>query len=122
MCDGCLGACVVLQATMFNTLSGNAMRKVVRGLLALTFMMINVQAGGFKGERKKLPRTLSDTPYPKAQRRRVRLDAEGEGAIPTYVPGRSIALRFLLSEFSPPINPSALYASARNEIGHAIRC
>ena len=118
MCDGRLCECVAVQATMVNVQSGNAMRKVVRGLLALTFMMINVQAGGFKGERKKLPRTLSDTPYPKAQR----LDAEGEGAMPTYVPGRSIALRFLPSEFSPPINPSALYASARNEIGRAIRC
>ena len=57
--------------------SENAMRKVVRGLLALTLMMINVQTGGIKGERKKLVRTLSDTPYPKAQRRRVQLDGEG---------------------------------------------
>ena len=62
---------------MVNTLSGNAMRKVVRGLPALTLMMINVQTGGIKGEGKKLLRTLSDTPYPKAQRRRVQLDAEG---------------------------------------------
>ncbi len=64
---------------MVNTLSGNAMRKVARGLPALTLMMINVQTGGIKGEGKKLLRTLSDTPYPKAQRRRVQpeLDAEG---------------------------------------------
>jgi hypothetical protein len=53
---------VAVQATMVNAHSGNAMRKVVRGLLALTIMMINVQTGGIKGERKKLPRTLSDTP------------------------------------------------------------
>ena len=84
MCDGCLCACVAVQATMVNAQSGNAMRKVVRGLLALTLMMINVQTGGIKGERKKLPRTLSDTPYPKAQRRCVRTYAEdtktGNGA------------------------------------------
>jgi hypothetical protein len=53
---------------MVNNLSGNALRKVVRGLFALTLMMINVQTGGIKGERKRLLRTLSDTPYPKAQR------------------------------------------------------
>jgi hypothetical protein len=84
MHDGCLCACVAVQATMVNAHSGNAMRKVVRGLLALTLMMINVQTGGIKGERKKLPRTLSDTPYPKAQRRCVRTYAEdtktGNGA------------------------------------------
>ena len=67
MCDGRLCECVAVQATMVNVQSGNAMRKVVRGLLALTLMMINVQTGGIKGERKKLPRTLSDTPYPKAR-------------------------------------------------------
>ena len=70
MRDGCLCACVAVQATMVNVQSGNAMRKVVRGLLALTLMMINVQTGGIKGERKKLLRTLSDTPYPKAHSRR----------------------------------------------------
>ena len=84
MHDGCLCACVAVQATMVNAHSGNAMRKVVRGLLALTLMMMNVQTGGIKGERKKLPRTLSDTPYPKAQRRCVRTYAEdtktGNGA------------------------------------------
>ena len=48
MHDGCLCACVAVQATMVNAQSGNAMRKVVRGLLALTLMMItsNVQTGG----------------------------------------------------------------------------
>jgi hypothetical protein len=67
MRDGCLCACVAVQTTMVNVQSRNA-SKVVRGLLALTLMTINVQTGGIKGERKKLPRTLSDTPYPKAQR------------------------------------------------------
>ncbi len=86
MRDGCLCACVAVQATMVNAQSGNAMRnlKVVRGLLALPLMMINVQTGGIKGERKKLPRALSDTPDPKAQRRCVRTYAEdtktGNGA------------------------------------------
>jgi hypothetical protein len=46
--------------------------------------LVNVQTGGIKGERKKLPRTLSDTPDPKAQRRCVRTYAEdtktGNGA------------------------------------------
>jgi hypothetical protein len=76
MRDGCLCACVAVQATMVSAQSGNAMRKVVRGLLALTLMMINVQTGGIRGERKKLPCTLSDTPYPKAQRQCVRTYAE----------------------------------------------
>ena len=35
MRDGCLCACAAVQATMVNAQSGNAMRKVVRGLLAL---------------------------------------------------------------------------------------
>ena len=86
MCDGRLCECVAVQATMVNVQSGNAMRKVVRGLLALTLMMINVQTGGIKGERKKLPRTLSDTPYPKARRQCFRTYAEdtknGNGAAP----------------------------------------
>ena len=53
MRDGCLCACVAVQATMVNAQSGNAMRKVVRGLLALTLMMINVQTGGIRGGAKE---------------------------------------------------------------------
>ena len=52
MCDGRLCECVAVQATMVNVQSGNAMRKVVRGLLALTLMMINVQTGGIKGSER----------------------------------------------------------------------